>query len=51
LSKGDEVKALIKLRCENWEQKNKYWLDEKYWKYMYILGGRYGLHQAFGPRV
>jgi len=29
LSKG-EVKALIKLRSGNWEQKNKYWLDEKY---------------------
>jgi len=28
LSKGDEVRALIKLRCGNWEQANKYWVEE-----------------------
>jgi len=37
--KGDEVRALIKLRCENWEQKNKYWLDEKYWKCIFSEEG------------
>jgi len=27
--KGDEIRALIKLRCGNLEQANKYWLEEK----------------------
>jgi len=27
--KKDEVKALVKLRCGNLEQVNKYWLDER----------------------
>jgi len=28
---GDEVKALIKLRCDNLEMANKYWLNEGQW--------------------
>jgi len=39
LSKEDEVRALIKLRCGNLEQKNKYWLDEKHWKCIFCEEG------------
>lgn len=28
VSRGDEVRALINLRCGNMEQENKYWLEE-----------------------
>jgi len=28
-SKGDEIRALVKLRCGNLENANKYWLEEK----------------------
>jgi len=27
--KGEEIRALIKLRCGNYENANKYWLNEK----------------------
>jgi len=29
LNKGEEVRALVKLRCGNLESANKYWLEEE----------------------
>jgi len=28
-SKGDEIRVLVKLRCDNLENANKHWLKEK----------------------
>jgi len=33
------VKALVKLRCGNLEQTNKYWLDERLWKCIFCEEG------------
>jgi len=30
--KREEVKALVKLRCSNLENTNKFWLNEEQWK-------------------
>jgi len=39
LKKGDEVRALIKLRCGNMEQANRYWLEEKLRKCIFCEQG------------
>jgi len=38
--RGEEVKALISLRCGNWEMMNKYWLDENQWLCVFCGEGR-----------
>ena len=37
--RGEEVRALIKLRCGNLEKANKYWLEEQEWKCVFCDGG------------
>jgi len=37
LRKDDEVRALIKLRCGNLEQANKYWVEEKLKRCIYSV--------------
>jgi len=45
LDRGEEVRALIKLRCGNLERANKYWLGEEAWTC--IMWEREGLYRAF----
>jgi len=35
VGKGDEIRALVKLRCGNLENLNKYWLEEKSREYVF----------------
>jgi len=39
-SKGEEIRALVKLRCGNLENANKYWLDGKLWVCMFCGNGQ-----------
>jgi hypothetical protein len=39
-SRGNEVRAIIKLRCGNLEQVNKYWMDESQWTGLFCDKGR-----------
>jgi len=32
IGKGEEIRALVKLRCGNLENANKYWLNKELWK-------------------
>ena len=32
---GEEVRELVRLRCGNMEEGNKYWLDEEYREYVF----------------
>lgn len=36
-SMGNEVKAMIKLRCGNLEHANKYWIDERQWACLFLV--------------
>jgi len=40
LNRGEEVRALVKLRCGNLESANKYWLGEEEWKCVLCRKGR-----------
>jgi len=40
LNRGEEVRALIKLRCGNLENANKYWLGEEEWICVLCRKGR-----------
>ncbi|KYQ52562.1 hypothetical protein ALC60_08278 [Trachymyrmex zeteki] len=39
LRRGDEIRALIKLRCGNMEEKNKYWLEKEEREYLFCDKG------------
>jgi len=38
-SKGEEIRALVKLRCGNLENVNKYWLDRNHWECVFCGNG------------
>jgi len=38
--RGEEVRALFKLRCENLEEGNKYWVEEHRKKYIFCDKGK-----------
>jgi len=40
INKGDEVRALIKLRYGNLENANKYWLNEENWRCVFCEKGK-----------
>lgn len=37
---GDKIRTLIKLRCGNLEQDNKYWLEEDKKSYVFYAEGK-----------
>jgi len=40
IGKREEVRALVKLRCGNLENANKYWLNKEQWKYVFCEKGK-----------
>jgi len=40
ISREEEVRALIKLKCGNLENANKYWLNEEHWRCVFCEKGK-----------
>jgi len=50
-SRGEEIRALVKLRCGNLENVNKYWLDREQWECEFCGNGEDSIEHYVGECI